>query len=77
MIQAIARVALLATLLTLFSHAHFLVNDYIITPRAAALMGTMSKELTDKTGMHAYVIATKEKLGKGVNLYEYRKQYGN
>ena len=75
MIQAIARVTLLATLLTIFSHAHFLVNDYIITPRAAALMETMSKELTDKTDMHAYVIATKEKLDRGVNLYEYSKQY--
>jgi len=75
MIQAIARVSLLATLLTLFSHAHFLVNEYIITPRAATQIETMSKELTDKTGMHAYVIATKEKLGRGVNLYEYSKQY--
>lgn len=75
MTQALARVTLLAWLLSLSVSAHFLVNDYLITPKASLVLEKMSQELTKKTGMTAYAIATTQKLQEGTNLYEYVKQY--
>ncbi len=75
MIQAIARVTLLACLLSLSVSAKFLVNDYLITPKAAVVLDQMSKELQQKTGLWAYVVATTAKLKQGANLYEFVKQY--
>ena len=75
MIQAIARVSLLAWLLSLSVSAHFLKNDYLITPKATAVLDQMSDELTEKTGWTAYAIATTQKLKEGANLYEYIKQF--
>ena len=75
MTKALARVTLLAWLLSLSVSAHFLVNDYLITPKASLVLEKMSQELTKKTGMTAYAIATTQKLQEGTNLYEYVKQY--
>ena len=75
MTKAIARVPLLAWLLSLSVSAHFLVNDYLITPKASAVLEKMSQELTEKTGITAYAIATTQKLKEGTNLYTYVKQY--
>jgi len=75
MTKAIARVTLLAWLLSLSVSAHFLLNEYLITPKAAAVLEKISNELTKKTGITAYAIATTEKLKEGTNLYEYVKQY--
>lgn len=75
MTKAIARVSLLATLLFSFSHSHFLLNDYVITPRAADVIEKMSSELTEKTELHAYVIATNKKLERGTSLYDYAKEF--
>jgi len=75
MIKAVARATLLACLLSLSLSAHFLKNDYLITPKAVAVLDQMSNELTEKTGITAYAIATTEKLKEGFNLYEYVKQF--
>jgi hypothetical protein len=75
MIQAIARVSLLACLLSFSVPAKFLVNDYLITPKAEVVLDQMSDELQKKTGLSAYVIATTAKLKQGANLYEFVKQY--
>ncbi len=73
--KAVARLALLASLLSISSSAHFLVNDYLITPKAEAVLDRISDELSSKTGMSAYVIATTQKLQEGANLYEFVKRY--
>ena len=75
MIQAIARVSLLACLLSFSVSAKFLVNDYLITPKAEVVLNQISDELTKKTGLSAYAIATTAKLKQGTNLYEFVKQY--
>jgi len=75
MTKAIARVTLLAWLLSLSVSAHFLSNEYLITPKVAVVLDKMSNELTEKTGITAYAIATTQKLKEGTNLYEYVKQY--
>jgi len=75
MIKALARVTLLACLLSLSTSAHFLLNEYLISPKAAIVLEKMSSELTQKTGITAYVVATTEKLKEGASLYEYMKQY--
>jgi len=75
MIKAVARVALLTCLLSLSVSAHFLLNDYLVTPRATVVLDKMSNELTEKTGISAYVIATTDKLKEGTNLYNYVKSY--
>ena len=75
MTKALARVTLLAWLLSLSISAHFLVNDYLITPKASVVLEKMSQELTKKTGITAYAIATTQKLQEGSNLYAYAKQY--
>ncbi len=75
MSKVLARVTLLALLLSISISAKFLLNDYIVTPKAATVIKTMSKELTTKTGIHAYVVATKEKFAIGANLYEYSKRF--
>jgi len=75
MIKAVARVALLTCLLSLSVSSHFLLNDYLVTPRATVVLDKMSNELTEKTGISAYVIATTDKLKEGTNLYNYVKPY--
>ena len=75
MSKVLARVTLLALLLSISISAKFLLNDYIVTPKAATVIETMSEELTAKTGIHAYVVATKEKFKIGANLYEYSKRF--
>jgi hypothetical protein len=75
MMQVIARVTLLACLLSFSVPAKFLVNDYLITPKAAVVLDEISDELQKKTGLSAYVIATTVKLKQGANLYEFVKQY--
>jgi len=75
MTKAIARVALLALLLCTFTSAKFIINDHIIAPKAVAILDKISNELTEKTGVNAFVVATKERLPKGVNLYDYSKKF--
>jgi len=75
MSKAAARVTLLALLLSISISAKFILNDYIISPRAAQVIEEMSTELTEKTSIHAYVVATKEKFPAGANLYKYSKRF--
>lgn len=75
MYKAIARATLLAFAFSLSLHANFLINDYLITPKATVVLDKMSNELFSKTGIKAYAIATTSKLKEGTNLYEYAKQF--
>jgi len=53
---------------------HLLRND-LVNLKASKLIDTMGKELQEKTGLHAYVIATNEHFPERFNLVEYSKQY--
>jgi len=77
MIRHAMRAAVLAYALPLLLSAHFLINDQIISPKAAVQIETMGKELMQKTGVHAYVIATTDTLPRTTNLYRYLKQYAD
>ena len=70
-----ARVTLLALLLTFSLQAHYLLNDHLISPKAGDVIEKIGSELQAKTGIHAYVIASNDRIGKRDNLYEYVKKY--
>ena len=66
-------------LLPLLLHAeklstHLIRND-LVNLEASKLIDTIGQELEEKTGYHAYVIATNEHFPERFNLVEYSKQY--
>ncbi len=75
MIKSAMRAFVLACSLSLVSSANYLINDYIISPKAGEQIEMMGKELVQKTGIHAYVITTTQKIERTTNLYEYIKRY--
>ncbi|WP_457606808.1 hypothetical protein [Nitratifractor sp.] len=66
---------MLALLLTFSLSAQYLINDHLISPKAGELIEKIGSELTEKTGVHAYLIASNDHLEKRANLYEYIKRY--
>ncbi len=76
MIKALARVSLLL-LLPLAVFSNYLIDDYIISPKAKDLIEKIGKEAKEKTSINLYVITTTKSLGKGVNLYDYIKRYSS
>jgi len=58
----------------LLNATHLLRND-LLKLEAVKLIDTMGRELKDKTGINAYVIATYEHFPQRFNLVEYTKQY--
>ena len=70
-----ARGTLLALLLTFSLSAQYLINDHLISPKAGDIIEKIGDELKEKTGIHAYVIASNARLEKRANLYEYVKKY--
>jgi hypothetical protein len=70
-----ARVTLLALLLTFSLSAKFLINDHLISPKAAEVIEKIGTELQSKTGINAYVIASNDRLEKRANLYAYIGKY--
>ncbi len=77
MIRHALRAIGLACALPLLLSANFLINDYIISPKAGQEIEKMGEELSQKTGIHAYVIATTDTLERTANLYEHIKRYGD
>jgi len=75
MLQTRARLALLALLLPFLLHANTFLRNDLLNKAAVDFTETISKELTDKTGVHAYVVATNEHFPVGYNLVEYAKRY--
>ena len=61
--------------LPLILSANFLINDYIISPKAGEEIEKMGAELYAKTQIHAYVVATADRIEPTTNLYEYIKRY--
>jgi hypothetical protein len=73
--KVVARATLLLLLLTFSISSKYLLNDHIITPKASEIIEKIGSELAGKCDINAYVIATHDKLGRGVNLYDYIKKY--
>ncbi len=75
--QARVGFALLVLLLsTLLNATHFIKND-LTNREASTIIEDIGNELSSKTGINAYVIATNEKFPVGFNLVEYSKRYEN
>ena len=73
--QARVGISLLAMLLPLLLNAsHFIKND-LITPKAAIKIEEIGNELSSKTGVNLYVMATNEHFSEGLNLIEYSRKY--
>jgi hypothetical protein len=53
---------------------HLIRND-LVNLEASKLIDTIGQELEEKTGYHAYVIATNEHFAERFNLVAYSKQY--
>ncbi len=75
MFRSAMRAFVLACSLPLILSANFLINDYIISPKAGEQIEKIGKELAEKTGINAYVIAITDKIKRTTNLYEYIKRY--
>ena len=73
--QAKVGISLLAVLLPLLLNAsHFIKND-LITSKAATKIEEIGDELSSKTGVNIYVIATNEHFPEGFNLVAHSKKY--
>jgi len=72
---AAARATLLVLLFTFSLPAHYLINDHLLSPRTAELIEKIGTELHDKTGMNVYAVATNDKVGRGVSLFDYVRKY--
>ncbi len=66
---------MLVFLLTFSISARYLINDHLISPKAGDLIETIGQELAQKSGLHAYLIASNDILPRRANLYEYVKKY--
>jgi hypothetical protein len=75
MIKAKARVTLLALLLPLLLNATHILKDDLLKPQASKIVEDISDELSEKTGIDIYTIATNERFKVGANLVEYSKRY--
>ena len=75
MFKAQVRFALLALLLPLLLNATHILKDDILKPEASKLIEEMGNELSSKTGINAYVIATNESFPEGFNLVSYSKKF--
>jgi len=73
--KAVVRFALLALLLPLLLNATSILRDDLLKPEASKLIETMGDELSSKTGIHAYLVATTEHFPERYNLVAYTKQY--
>ena len=75
MIKALVRATLLALSLPLLLNATHILKDDILKIETSKLINKMGDELSAKTGIHGYVIATNESFPVGFNFVEYSKKY--
>ena len=73
--KAKASLALLMLLILNILNAKSLLNDHLISPKAADVIEKMGKELKSKTGINGFLIATNDEIQRGVSVYEYIKKY--
>jgi len=70
-----ARLALLMLLILNILNAKSLLNDHLISPKAADVIEKMGVELKNKTGINGYLIATNDEIKRGESVYEYVSKY--
>lgn len=75
MTKARAGFALLALLLPLLLNANYFIKNDLLTPKASKIIEEIGDELSDKTGIHLYVLATNEKFPKEMNLIKYSRKF--
>jgi len=75
--SAKARITLLVLLFSFFLNAKFLFNDHLVSPKAADLIEKIGSELYSKTKINAYMIATNDRLKRGVSVYKYLKKFSS
>jgi hypothetical protein len=73
--KAMLRATLLAFILPLILHAEHLLRNDLLNLKAVALVNEIGDELEEKTGIHAYVIATNEHFPERFNLVSYTRRY--
>jgi len=71
----LARAFLLLLFSTFLLSAKFLINDYLVSPKAGQVIEKIGDELQKKSGINAYLIASNDKLPRRANLYDYVKKY--
>ena len=72
---AILALCLLPLLLNAEQLSTHLIRNDLVNLDASKLIDTIGQELEEKTGLHAYIIATNEHFPERFNLVEYSKQY--
>jgi hypothetical protein len=72
---AAARATLLMLLFTFFPQARYLFNDHLLSPNTVELIEKIGAEFHSKTGMNVYVVATNDRVGRGVSLFDYIGKY--
>lgn len=70
-----ARFALLALLLPFLLHATYILKNDLLKPYTSNLIEKMGEELSSKTGISGYVVATNEHFVEKFNLVAYSKRY--
>jgi hypothetical protein len=73
--KARVRVTLLALFLPLLLNATHILRNDLLKIEAVQLIEIMGTELREKTGVHAYLIATNEHFPERYNLVAHIKQY--
>ena len=68
---------LLLLLLINIVNANSLFNDHLVSPKAADVIEQIGKELKEKTSINGYLIATNDKIERGVSVYDFLKKYGS
>ena len=74
-VLAILALCLLPLLLNATQLSTHLIRNDLVNLEASKLIETIGQELEEKTGLHAYIIATNEHFPERFNLVEYSKQY--
>ena len=74
-VLAILALSLLPLLLNATQLSTHLIRNDLLNLKATKLIETIGHELEEKTGLHAYIVATNEHFPERFNLVEYSKEY--
>jgi len=69
------RYLILALLFSLTLNAQYLINDHIVSPKAADFIEKIGSELKDKTNINGYLVSTNSKIKRGISVYDFIKSY--
>ena len=75
MTKARVGLSLLALLLPLLLNANYIIKNDLLVPNASKIIEDIGSELSSKTGINVYIVATNETFPKNLNLVEYSRRY--